>query len=110
MFTIRILHLVSLTILFLFITARCERARADEPGPTTRLSGTLDLNNALRITTTADATATDLLTDKVNGGQLILNFQPEMVNATYLGVETTEADDTLRAQLKLPEGVGLAVK
>jgi hypothetical protein len=58
----------------------------------------------------------------VTGGQLVINnaqpdnkqvvftFQPQMVKAAYLGLETGRADATLQAQLKMPEGVGLTVQ
>jgi autotransporter-associated beta strand protein len=60
-------------------------------------------------------------TTTVNGGTLVLNngtaprqvfftYRPQMVKAAFLGLETSNADATLRAQLKLPEGVGLTVR
>src|SRR5690349_9207382 len=81
----------------------CTRAAADDKSDVV-----LDFN-----TPTTQPTLT------INGGGLLtgtfdqpltLDITSEKVKATSLGVETVAADETLRAQLKLPDGVGLAVK
>ena len=46
----------------------------------------------------------------IGGNQITFRYQPQMVKAAFLGLETGTADATLRAQLKLPEGVGLTVR
>lgn len=43
------------------------------------------------------------------GRRFNLMFRPRMVKATFLGIAVAPADPTLRAQLKLPDGTGLAV-
>jgi len=83
-------------------------ALAEEPAvPSTRpvTTGVIINGSTLRLSGTVDGE------EPVTAGrQLVLNFNTNFVKATYLGVEATEADETLRAQLKLPAGVGLAVR
>jgi C-terminal processing protease CtpA/Prc len=72
------------------------------------------IDGALNLTLTGDAItltgAVDPKTGQHQQSPVVLNFHTNRVKATYLGVEASAADDTLRAQLKLPQGVGLAVR
>jgi S1-C subfamily serine protease len=95
-------HLIVLLALIVF--AWCVRAVADERSDLL-LDGNVPTTNP---TFTIDGGG--LLTTGTLNQPLTLHITSEKVKATYLGVETVAADDTLRAQLKLPDGVGLAVK
>jgi autotransporter-associated beta strand protein len=126
----------SLTLLL--VCAICARAVAGDaptetprPAPTTRsadspVTGTLVIDGVNQSGTLqlAPNPHTVVLNDgndytgstTISGGRLAtqhtinVNITTEKVKAAFLGVETASAGETLRAQLKLPAGVGLAVK
>jgi hypothetical protein len=95
----------------ILLCASCASTSADEPKP--RQDVLIDVpaqNGQLPVTEPLEPQAQDLLINGVVNQPLHFNVATEKVKQTYLGVETAKADDTLRAQLKLPAGVGLEVK
>jgi|GEM_PF-4586275 len=61
------------------------------------------------FTTTGVITTDGTKTNTYSGATTVF-FKRKLVKASYVGIEVTRADATLRAQLKLPGGMGLAVQ
>ena len=105
--------LISLFSVVLFQTACVTASRAGDGDPLVVIPTTAPSQSQLNLNTTyvpqhpyVTITNGQL---HANNNQVILNMQTKMAKSSYLGISAVAADATLRAQLKLPNGVGLAV-
>src|SRR5881227_687953 len=100
--------LLSLAALLCIITSR-----ADEPSRTAPASTTAQPALQQVKTSTGDAYTTYLQDVNVAKDQLDIAVNlvntPQTVRASYMGVGVEIPGDTLRSQLKLPEGTGLVI-